>query len=121
MPESNKFLKSQRLLNKNDFQGMRNGSRFLVSGILLFYYKENNLEHSRLGVAVTKKFGKANKRNKMKRKIREFFRNSDLVDTTKDILVAVNTKKISKENLDFNSIYNLVDSSFTKAISKGLF
>ena len=100
---------------------MRNGSRFLVSGILLFYYKENDLDHSRLGVAVTKKFGKANKRNRMKRKIREFFRQSDLTGTAKDILVAVNTKKISKDNLDFNSIYNMVDSSFSKAISKGLF
>jgi ribonuclease P protein component len=121
VPTSNYFFKSNRLLNKNDFQNLRVGSRFLVCGIFIFYFKKNDFNESRLGIAVTKKFGKANKRNRIKRKIRDFFRNSDCKLNGFDILVAMNTKKIKRDKLDFKAVDNLVFESLESAVNKQLF
>lgn len=112
MPKSdNKFLKLNRLLSKNDFQGLRTGSRFFASGLFVFYIKPNNNTNTRLGIAITKKFGKANIRNKMKRKVREYFRQSEIKATGYDLLVSINFKKIKKEKLQLEDAFTLVDSS----------
>ena len=94
---------------------MRTESRYLVSGILVFYIKENNLKHSRLGLAISKKLGNAIKRNKTKRKLREVFRSSEIKNLNIDILVSLNFRKIQKEKLDFDSVTNLLEESFLKA------
>lgn len=121
MPQSNNFLKSNRLLNKGDFQNLRIGSRFLVSGVLLFYYKKTNSSQSRVGIAVTKKFGCASKRNRIKRKVREYFRSSSSKANGYDILVAINSKKIKKEKLDFKHVDSQVYDSLHKAFELKLF
>jgi ribonuclease P protein component len=121
VPTSNNFFKSNRLLSKNDFQSLRVGSRFLVCGIFIFYFKKNNSSESRLGIAITKKFGKANKRNRIKRKVRDFFRTNEIKSNGFDILVAINTKKIKKEKLDFLSVDNLVFESLQAAVNKQVF
>jgi ribonuclease P protein component len=107
----NKFFKSNRLLSKNDFQGLRTGSRFFASGLFVFYFKRNKNSKTRLGIAITKKFGKANIRNKMKRKIREHFRKSEFKETGYDLLVSINFKKLKKDKLSLDSTFKLVDSS----------
>ena len=113
--ENRSYLKKNRLLTKNDFKNLRSGSRFLVCGVLLFYFKCNSSNDSRLGIAVNKKFGKANKRNRVKRKIREFFRASNLKNQGFDILVTINTKKIKKETLSFEDFDRLIIPSLDRA------
>ena len=115
----NIFLKKHRLLNKSDFQNLRAGSRFFAFGIFVFYVKSNNLETSRLGIAVSKKFGNAVIRNKFKRKIREFFRlNNILLGENLDILIAPNFKTINKNKLDVDSIFCRVDTDLKESFSR---
>lgn len=68
------FPKSSRVLCNRLFQRiMRAGSKISGSHILI-YYQARNSEKTRLGITVSKKFGKAHERNRFKRVIREAFR-----------------------------------------------
>ncbi len=110
------FDKNFRLLSKNDFQNLKVGSRFFASDVLLFFIKKNSFTKSRLGLAVSRKYGKANKRNRFKRLVREFFRTNELKYRGLDILVVPNTKKISKEKIDYSSIEARLVSSLEHAV-----
>ena len=109
--DDQKFLKSNRLLHKNDFQNLKTGSRFFASDALIFYIKKNELNETRIGMAISKKFGAAPHRNKLKRKIREWFRKSEFKSEGFDILVCPNLKKLKAKNLSRKKVYELVDES----------
>ncbi len=68
------FPKKQRLLKRKDFVNLNQRGRRIYSKNFLILLKKNNLTFSRLGITVTKKIGKAVRRNRIKRLIREFFR-----------------------------------------------
>lgn len=95
---------------------MRKGSSFSMSGVLLLYIKKSQINSTRIGIAVTKKYGKANKRNRAKRIIRDVFRNSDFRSSGYNIVVAMNIKKINREKLDFP----FVESQISESLSLGL-
>lgn len=66
--------KSDRLLKRREFlylsgQGSSVGNRYFVAA-----FRCNDLGRSRLGITVTKKTGNAVVRNRIKRLVREFFR-----------------------------------------------
>ncbi|MEO5340619.1 MAG: ribonuclease P protein component [Magnetococcus sp. MYC-9] len=68
------FPKAVRLLEGAEFRavtasGRRKGGRFF-----LLFSLETALSHSRLGLTVSRKVGKAVLRNRIKRQMREFFR-----------------------------------------------
>ena len=63
-----------RLRKRKDFLHVYNrGKRFITENFIVFIAK-NNVNLPRLGITVTRKYGKAVKRNKLKRLLREFFR-----------------------------------------------
>ncbi len=69
-----KFPKSARLLSRAQFQKVsRQGSR-LHGKVLSMQYIRSLATRPKLGVTVSKKFGKAHERNRFKRVIREAFR-----------------------------------------------
>lgn len=74
-------------------------------GILLVYFAPNNLDHPRLGIAVSKKLGNAVSRNKAKRILREYFRHNVAVFGDYDLVFALNFKKIAKLGLNKNQVY----------------
>ncbi len=111
MLSKNSFTKDFRLLNKNDFQNLRFGSRFLVSDVLLFYTKANEHNCTRIGLAISKKVGKANVRNRIKRKLRENFRTSDSKVLNTDILITLNHKLINKKKLELKDIEGRLSDS----------
>ena len=85
--------------------------------------KANGLDNSRLGIAVSKKFGKAVFRNKFKRKIRESFRlNNICLEENLDILITPNFKIIKRNKMDVDSVFNRVNidlkESFTRSFKK---
>jgi len=65
---------------------MRTGKRIRF-GCLRIVYRINQLEYSRLGFAVSRKYGNAVQRNRMKRQLRNCFRASDCHGMGVDILV----------------------------------
>jgi ribonuclease P protein component len=82
--------KNERLLKRAEFVNLnRSGIRRYTEHFILIV-KKNDLGITRLGITIGKKFGKAVKRNRTKRLIREFFRlnKSDLIQGY-DIVVIV--------------------------------
>jgi ribonuclease P protein component len=68
------FSKAIRLRTRRQYQRMANYDARQVGHYLIFDLKHNHLEFLRLGITVSKRFGKAYKRNRFKRIVREAFR-----------------------------------------------
>ncbi|MEM8728097.1 MAG: ribonuclease P protein component [Chlamydiota bacterium] len=69
-----KFSRSRRLLNRSDFRAIyREGRKFIGKRLVLFYSTPLS-SRTRLGITITKKWGKAHDRNRFKRVSREGFR-----------------------------------------------
>lgn len=71
---SSTFLKSERLLNRRDFVNLnRRGKRIQTDHFLISLMK-NGQGFTRLGITVSKRVGNSVRRNRVKRLVREFFR-----------------------------------------------
>jgi ribonuclease P protein component len=68
------FTKDDRLLKRSDFLILSNCGKRIQNRKFIAYFCQNNLNHCRLGLTVTRKVGKAVKRNRIKRLAREYFR-----------------------------------------------
>ena len=64
----------QRLLNRHDFRAVYQKGRRFVGKRLVLFYLTGLFSHPRLGITITKKWGKAHDRNRFKRVSREAFR-----------------------------------------------
>ncbi len=60
-----------RLRRNSDFQRVRHIGKSYASPIMVLAFLRNELEHSRFGFVVNKRLGKAVRRNKIKRRMRE--------------------------------------------------
>lgn len=83
------FQKKFRLLSASDFSELKVDSLSYKKPSLIIYYKKNPYNQTRIGLSVTKKIGKAHDRNRLKRLIREYFRNSPYKFLGADILFVV--------------------------------
>lgn len=68
------FKKSSRLLHKKQFQAVASSKDRSVGKLLVINVLQTHSEEAKLGITVTKRFGKAHLRNRFKRKVREAFR-----------------------------------------------
>ncbi|NOR72989.1 MAG: ribonuclease P protein component [Mariprofundaceae bacterium] len=82
---SKSFPPEFRLRSKTDFDALKSGFRLHVDN-LRFIYRKNHLSHARLGLAVSRKYGNAVKRNALKRLLRERFRQHSVQAIPVDIL-----------------------------------
>jgi ribonuclease P protein component len=108
-----RFPKNERLLKRAEFVNLnRSGSRHYTDHFVLIY-KKNDLGITRLGITIGKKVGKAVKRNRTKRLIREFFRlnKSDLIQGY-DIVV------IGKKDASYLDIEKIKDELGSVAFNK---
>jgi ribonuclease P protein component len=74
-PKSLKFPKAARLLHKRQFQKiLREGRRFSGETVSIQFISKTSALPPKLGITVSRKFGKAHDRNRFKRIVREAFR-----------------------------------------------
>jgi ribonuclease P protein component len=72
--KSEALPRPKRLAKRRDFLRVYETGRKIFSRYTVLFFASNDLSHSRLGVTATKKLGKANARNRLKRWTREVYR-----------------------------------------------
>lgn len=69
-----KFPKKLRLRVRKDFLRMSSCGKRYNGAFFAIDVRKNNMEFTRLGITVTRRFGDAHQRNRFKRLVREAFR-----------------------------------------------
>jgi ribonuclease P protein component len=104
------FSKKQRLAGNKEFEAVLACRKRVSDGMLVLYVSANDCGYPRLGISVGKSCGPAVQRNRLKRMLREAFRqNQDHIapgfdyllmispQLSKNISKPVNSKKAAKE------------------------
>jgi ribonuclease P protein component len=110
-----KFTQQHRLQNADDFSSVFVFRKVRFGTYFKIHFKPNELNHSRLGLIVSKKNHKrANKRNYMKRTIREYFRLHQNAWSGVDMVVRVQKYFTSDEYPQIMAELNQLCSRFLK-------
>ncbi|HEX7155047.1 MAG TPA: ribonuclease P protein component [Thermoanaerobaculia bacterium] len=86
--------KERKLAKRREFLRVYDAGQKLFSRYAVLFYARNDLGHSRIGITATKKVGKANVRNRLKRWTREIYRTQreSLGIDSRTVDVVVNVK-----------------------------
>ena len=98
-PRSEALPKAKRLAKRREFLRVYESGRKLFSRYTVVFFAANGLAHSRIGITATKKLGKANIRNRLKRWTRETYRRrrEPLGLDTRSLDIVVNVKAAAAE------------------------
>ncbi len=95
------FPKKKRLVSNSQFKAVMARGRRLSNGVLALYMARNDCEYSRLGVSVGKSRGNAVVRNRLKRLMREAFRqNQERIPAGFDYLLMISPLWPKKSNVE---------------------
>lgn len=84
------FPKKKRLVSNRQFKAVMASGERLSNGLLTLYMSQNDCSYPRLGVSVGKSCGNAVVRNRLKRLLREAFRqNQDRIPAGFDYLIMI--------------------------------
>ncbi len=97
-------MKKLKTLKKNyEFKNVLSKGKFFVGKYIIIYIRNNNKKENFIGIAVNTKIGKAVKRNRIKRVIRESYRlNKEKLKKGKDIVFLWNKSAEIKEANFYN-------------------
>ena len=106
-PRSEALPKEKRLAKRREFLRVYETGRKLFSRYCVVFFAANALPFSRVGVTVTKKLGKANARNRLKRWTREVYRRQrgplDLDRSALDFVINVKPNAAAADFREFSS------------------
>jgi ribonuclease P protein component len=106
-PRSEALPKEKRLAKRREFLRVYETGRKLFSRYCVVFFAANDRSFSRVGVTVTKKLGKANVRNRLKRWTREIYRRQraplELDRSALDLVINVKPNAAAAEFRDFSS------------------
>lgn len=91
-----------RIKSSDEFNDIIKTGTKLYSPFFIIYYKEKKKDNSRFGITQAKKFGKAYKRNKYRRILREIVRNNINVFKNEYDYIIIIMKKC--DTLEFKQI-----------------
>ena len=95
------FPKKKRLVSNSQFKAVMANGRRRSNGVLALYMARNDCEYSRLGVSVGKSRGNAVVRNRLKRLMREAFRqNQEQIPAGFDYLLMISHRWPKKSNVE---------------------
>ncbi len=95
------FPKKKRLVSNSQFKAVMANGRRRSNGVLALYMARNDCEYSRLGVSVGKSRGNAVVRNRLKRLMREAFRqNQERIPAGFDYLLMISHRWPRKSNVE---------------------
>lgn len=99
--------KQTRLSRRSEFLRTYESGRKYFSRFCVLFVAENGLMQSRLGVTATRKIGKANVRNRLKRWVREVYRTEraplDLDERPADFVINLKSSAVMAEFPDFRA------------------
>lgn len=94
--------KQYRIKKNEEFKNLYKRAKRHYNRDFIIFSAKNNFDYPRFGFTITKKFGKANKRNKARRKLKEIIRkNLTSFESGKDYII---TPKFHLIDMDFNEI-----------------
>lgn len=99
---------------KGTFKYLINKGRFASEKYLVVYLIRNNKQNNVLGICVSKKNGISVHRNKMKRWVREVYKDEEKKLHKGLTLVIMYKKDTVISNLDYYKVKNDLTSAFTK-------
>jgi ribonuclease P protein component len=74
-----RFSKKYKIFRTSDYKKIYQNGKKITTEDLVICYLPNNMDHSRLGISISKSVGNAVERNKRKRWIKEIFRTSSIM------------------------------------------
>ncbi len=109
-------MKNTIMLKKNyEFKNLFSKGKFFYGKYIHIYIKKTNSNYNKLGIAISRKQGKAVYRNRIKRLIKENYKNfENEIEKGINILIVINKEQNIKE-INFDNIKENFYSTLKKA------
>jgi len=102
-----------RLRKRKDFNRTYKKGKSIANAFFVLVYRKSGLPVTRAGFAVSKKYGKAVSRNRIKRQLREIYRYR--IPRIKDGYDLIFIVRKNARKIEFSKIENAVDDLLRKA------